>query len=64
MSGRHLSRSIVVQSLCEWDFKNKDKNMLKEIIEHNLARFNHELEARKFIYSLIDGIIKDRKSVV
>ncbi|OIO16163.1 MAG: transcription antitermination factor NusB [Candidatus Portnoybacteria bacterium CG23_combo_of_CG06-09_8_20_14_all_37_13] len=56
MAGRHLSRSIAIQSLCEWDFKNKNKNALKEIIEHNLARFGHELEDSVFIYALVNGI--------
>jgi len=63
MAGRHLSRSIVVQSLCEWDFKNKDKNILKEIIEHNLARFGHEPEGSQFVYDLTEGIMSSLNKI-
>ena len=38
MANRHLSRSIVLQSLFEWDFGGKPED-LKSIIDHNVVEF-------------------------
>jgi N utilization substance protein B len=57
MASRHLSRSIVLQSLYEWDFYNQ-KHDLKDIVERNIADFGPGLEELDFIWQLIDGIIK------
>jgi len=55
MSSRHLSRSIAMQSLYEWDFYDK-KPVLKEIVERNIKEFGPGLESVEFIWQLIDGI--------
>ena len=55
MASRHLSRSIVLQSLYEWDFYNK-KPALKDIVERNIKNFGPGLEELNFISQLIDGI--------
>ena len=57
MASRHLSRSIVLQSLYEWDFYDK-KPSLKEITERNIKDFGPGLEELNFIWQLIDGIEK------
>ena len=57
MASRHLSRSIVLQSLYEWDFYNK-KPVLKDIVERNIKDFGPGLEELDFIWQLIDGIKK------
>ena len=57
MASRHLSRSIVLQSLYEWDFYNK-KPALKNIVERNIKDFGPGLEELDFIWQLIDGILK------
>jgi len=57
MSSRHLSRSIAMQSLYEWDFYGKKPN-LKEIAEKNIKEFGPGLEDTKFIWQLIDGVIE------
>jgi N utilization substance protein B len=55
MASRHLSRSIVLQSLYEWDFYDK-KPTLKDIVERNIKDFGPGLEELDFIWQLIDGI--------
>jgi N utilization substance protein B len=55
MASRHLSRSIVLQSLYEWDFYNK-KPVLKNIVERNIKDFGPGLEELDFIWQLIKGI--------
>jgi len=55
MASRHLSRSIVLQSLYEWDFYNK-KHELKNIVERNIESFGPGLENVDFIWQLIDRV--------
>ncbi|MDP3883318.1 MAG: transcription antitermination factor NusB [Candidatus Staskawiczbacteria bacterium] len=57
MASRHLSRSIVLQSLYEWDFYAK-KGSLKDIIERNIKDFGPGLEELDFIWQLTDGVLK------
>jgi len=57
MASRHLSRSIVLQSLYEWDFYDK-KPVLKNIVERNIKDFGPGLEELDFIWQLIDGLEK------
>jgi len=55
MANRHLSRSIAMQSLYEWDFWGKDKKKLEEIVEKNIAEFGPGLEGADFIWRLARG---------
>lgn len=58
MSSRHLARSIVLQSLYEWDFKNKKENELKAILDRNIKALGPDAEDVTFIHSLAKEIIK------
>lgn len=58
MASRHLSRSIVMQSLYEWDFYERVKGSLKKIVERNIEDFGPGLEDVGFIWDLISGIEK------
>jgi len=57
MASRHLSRSIVMQSLYEWDFSRKEKD-LKKIVEKNITEFGPGLEDESFVWRLIKGVIE------
>lgn len=57
MASRHLSRSIVLQSLYEWDFYNK-KPQLKDITQRNIDDFGPGLEDLSFIWQLVEGVQK------
>ena len=57
MASRHLSRSIVLQSLYEWDFYDK-KPALKDIVERNIKDFGPGLEELDFVRNLSTGIEK------
>lgn len=57
MASRHLSRSIVLQSLYEWDFYDK-KHALKDITERNIKEFGPGLEELDFIWQLAEGVEK------
>ena len=62
MASRHLSRSIVLQSLYEWDFYNK-KGTLKDIVKRNIKDFGPGLEKLDFVWQLVDGVIKHMESL-
>lgn len=58
MASRHLSRSIVMQSLYEWDFYNKEKQPLEEIARRNVTDFGPGLEDQSLVWELVEGVQK------
>ena len=59
MSSRHLSRSIAMQSLYEWDFNKQRKKSLEEITQRNIKTFAPGLKDITFIKQLINGVISN-----
>ena len=59
MASRHLSRSIVLQSLYEWDFWAKDPKDLKAILDADIEEFGPGLEDPTFAQTLAEGIIEN-----
>ena len=62
MASRHLSRSIAMQSLYEWDFSNKESD-LKEITERNINEFGKRLKDQAFVWELILGIVEHLEEI-
>ncbi len=58
MASRHLSRSIAMQSLYEWDFSEK-KTGLESIAERNIKEFGPGLEDTSLVWQIITGVIKN-----
>ncbi len=70
MANRHLSRSIVLQTLFEWDFLPLDKKdntypntQIKEILDRNLKEFAPGLEDDNFVLLLVDKVLKNRTAI-
>lgn len=61
MANRHLSRSIVLQSLFEWDFSGKPEG-LKDIVDRNVAEFASGHNDGPFMYHLAETV--QRKQAV
>lgn len=59
MGSRHLARSIILQSLYEWDFHGKNGGILSKIVERNIKDFATGLEETEFIKKLSEGIEKN-----
>ena len=59
MANRHLSRSIAMQSLYEWDFKSRNSVLLKRIVKRNIEEFGPGLKDVDFIWQLVDGVIEN-----
>jgi N utilization substance protein B len=62
MANRHLSRSIVLQTLFEWDFNNGELD-IKKSLKRNLEEFGPGLEDDTFVLALIDGVLKKKKII-
>jgi len=56
MASRHLSRSIAMQSLYEWDFYGQKEGVLDNIVSRNVEEFGPGLEDKNFIKQLVDGV--------
>lgn len=56
MANRHLSRSIVLQTLFEWDFRGRGQDP-REVLLINIDDFSAELSDRSFIDRLLDSVI-------
>ncbi|MBU1177504.1 MAG: transcription antitermination factor NusB [Patescibacteria group bacterium] len=59
MANRHLSRSIAMQSLYEWDFKGMDMDKLDEIVKQNIEEFGPGIEETDFVKQIVNGVIKN-----
>lgn len=63
MSNRHLVRSIVLQSLFEWDFKEEITNV-DSILQYNIESFAPTLSFRDdFLQFLSKGVIRNIKKI-
>ena len=69
MANRHLSRSIVLQTLFEWDFLSSEQKKdwtneeLKKALDRNLKEFAPGLEDDAFVLSLTEQVFKKREVV-
>lgn len=63
MASRHLSRSIAMQSLYEWDFNGREDKDLDPITERNIKEFGSGLEEVDFIWDLVSGVKKNLKVI-
>jgi len=55
MATRHLIRSIVLQSLYEWDFSERKADLIK-IVERNLNEFAAGVDEPEFAWRIINGV--------
>jgi transcription antitermination protein NusB len=63
MANRHLSRSIVMQSLFEWDFRNIANDQMEEALARNAHEFAPGMGDFSFIKTLADGVMKKREDI-
>lgn len=56
MASRHLARSIVMQSLWEWDFWRQKRDLVR-ILERNLEHFGPNLQGKKYPFELAALIV-------
>jgi N utilization substance protein B len=55
MATRHLIRSIILQSLYEWDFLKKEADLVK-IVQRNLDEFGPGIDEPEFAWKIVKGV--------
>jgi len=63
MANRHLSRSIVLQSLFEWDLNNIEKDKVQETLERNMEEFAPHKSDAPFMTKLLDGVLQKQSEL-
>jgi N utilization substance protein B len=63
MSNRHLSRTIALQSLYQWDFHEMPDDRLDEIIKFNRSEFAPKFDDEGFVEMLVQGVMKNRSKI-
>lgn len=63
MANRHLSRSISLQSLFEWDFHGRPPNRLNSIVKRNTETFAPGMEDASFLYDVTNGVAEHLEEI-
>lgn len=63
MANRHLSRSLVLQALFEWDFMSHTAEEARDITKRDIAEFAPGLEDEDFVVEMVDLVLK-KKSIL
>lgn len=63
MANRHLARSVVLQTLFEWDTTNADASAAPEMLLRNVTEFGGEDTDRGFMENLLQGVLAKREDL-
>ena len=63
MANRHLSRSVVLQTLFEWDFKGKSDTDVSDILKRNSEEFAPGLEDFPFMETLVKNVVTKKEII-
>lgn len=64
MANRHHLRTVIMQTLYEWDFHNQDAARMRQFIKENLAEFAPNVkEGIEYVGETIAGILEKQKEI-
>jgi N utilization substance protein B len=63
MANRHLARSVVLQTLFEWDSTHADASAVPEMLARNVEEFGGEDTDRTFMETLIQGVLAKKEDL-
>jgi N utilization substance protein B len=64
MSNRHAARSVAVQTLYEWDFRNQPNGTATAaLLEENMKAFSPGLTETEFARALIEGVLEHQDEI-
>ena len=63
MANRHLSRSIVLQSLFEWDLNAIERKAVIDVLDRNIEEFAPNKTDRPFMEKLLNGILSKQSEI-
>lgn len=62
MATRHLVRTVVLQSLYEWDFHDRKRDLV-EIVDRNLQEFAPGIDEPDFAWRIVKGIVEHLREI-
>lgn len=62
MATRQLGRSIVLQSLYEWEFYNRAHD-LNVIVERNMKEFAPGFDEPEFVWNIVKGVVEHQAQI-
>jgi N utilization substance protein B len=65
-SNRHLGRIVALQTLYEYEFRLESKDStvdVAEILNRNLERYETAIDDKKFVESLVSGVLAEQSSI-
>ncbi len=62
MATRHLIRTVILQSLYEWDFYGRKKD-ITAILERNLNEFAPGIDEPEFAWKIMKGVAEHLKAI-
>jgi N utilization substance protein B len=63
MANRHLARSIVLQTLYEWDFRKLPASAVTDILRRNINEFAPGLTDSDFLRTLLSNILSKKEDI-
>lgn len=63
MANRHLARSVVLQTLFEWDTTRADPSAVPDMLARNVDEFGGEETDKAFMEQLIQGVLAKREDL-
>ena len=63
MANRHLARSVVLQTLFEWDTTHADQAAVPEMLARNVEEFGGEETDKAFMEQLLQGVLAKQEDL-
>lgn len=63
MANRHLSRSIILQTLFEWDQSGLDRKQSSEVLARNVEEFARNKSDSPFMEKVLDGVLQKQNEL-
>lgn len=63
MPSRHIARSIVLQSLYEWDFRNEKNLDIEKVLEKDINEFGQGINEQEFMKKLAKGVLEHKEAI-
>lgn len=63
MANRHLARSVVLQTLFEWDFNGNNDNNTQDVLLRNIEEFAPGVSELPFMQMILRGVLEKRKEI-
>src|SRR3989344_571405 len=63
MANRHLARSIVLQTLYEWDFRKLPQNSAGGLLKRNIFEFAPGLSDSDFLDELLGSVLSKKEDL-